>query len=273
MSQFSLDPPPPRRKTDKMFALTPKNKPVLHNNLVGSSCNSSRTGTKFSMDGIDEGGETYPSDQNDSISFRGEGEDRGGMEGSCRSPPSAYDHETSKNFKVVVRYRPPLPREAGEKGEFHNVVRKDGNRITISEHAEDGSSIDSSANADAHQFHFDHVFDHKSEQSQVYKHTAREAVLSTLEGYNATIFAYGQTGSGKTYTMEGFDTSELRGIIPRSIEEIFSYIQNTANSSARFLVRASYLQVCRSFSRALSFSLFRVFHTHIYTLLFFCSSW
>jgi hypothetical protein len=27
---------------------------------------------------------------------------------------------------------------------------------------------------------------------------------------------------GKTFTMEGFDDSELRGIIPRSVEEIFN---------------------------------------------------
>jgi kinesin family protein 3/17 len=43
--------------------------------------------------------------------------------------------------------------------------------------------------------------------------------------------------------MEGFDDNELRGIIPRSVEEIFHYIQNTANSNIRFLVRASYLQI------------------------------
>jgi hypothetical protein len=51
-------------------------------------------------------------------------------------------------------------------------------------------------------------------------------VISVLEGYNATIFAYGQTGTGKTHTMEGFKspTDPARGIIPRSMEEIFSYI-------------------------------------------------
>ena len=42
---------------------------------------------------------------------------------------------------------------------------------------------------------------------------------------------------------QGFDDAELQGIIPRSVEEIFNYIKNTANTSARFLVRASYLQI------------------------------
>lgn len=43
-----------------------------------------------------------------------------------------------------------------------------------------------------------------------------------IQGYNATIIAYGQTGTGKTYSMEGFTDAEQRGIIPRSIEEIFN---------------------------------------------------
>ncbi len=71
-------------------------------------------------------------------------------------------------------------------------------------------------------------------------------MLSVLEGYNATIFAYGQTGTGKTYTMEGFkysNTDPSRGIIPRSVEEIFDYIQSDVSDSIKFMVRASYLQI------------------------------
>ena len=35
------------------------------------------------------------------------------------------------------------------------------------------------------------------------------------------IFAYGQTGSGKTYTMMGKPGIDQKGIIPRSLEQIF----------------------------------------------------
>jgi kinesin family protein 3/17 len=41
------------------------------------------------------------------------------------------------------------------------------------------------------------------------------------------VFAYGQTGTGKTHTMEGFKyngTDPHRGIVPRSMEEIFHFI-------------------------------------------------
>ena len=76
-----------------------------------------------------------------------------------------------------------------------------------------------------HRFTFDYVFDMDSNQQLVYEQTAKPAVISILEGYNSTIFAYGQTGTGKTFTMEGFTYNNMdmqRGIIPRSIEEIFN---------------------------------------------------
>ena len=67
---------------------------------------------------------------------------------------------------------------------------------------------------------------------------------SCLEGYNATIFAYGQTGTGKTYTMDGnARVREERGIIPRSIEQIFAHVSRHASNRTRFLVRASCIQI------------------------------
>jgi len=77
-------------------------------------------------------------------------------------------------------------------------------------------------------YSFDYVYDENSTQEFVYDNTAKQAVLSVLEGYNATILAYGQTGTGKTYTMEGFKYNAgdpQRGIVPRSMEEIFRFIQ------------------------------------------------
>ena len=51
------------------------------------------------------------------------------------------------------------------------------------------------------------------------------------QGYNAAIIAYGQTGTGKTYTMEGELEGQLRGIIPRTVEDIFTYIVNDPEPS------------------------------------------
>eukprot|EP01035_Chromulina_nebulosa_P016848 gene16848-22333_t len=161
--------------------------------------------------------------------------------------------QRNNNFKVVIRVRPPLPRELSGEIEFQNVVAVDEKEqmITISENIdavidEHGQIIPNPGPYGIHNFFFDHVYDQYSSQKKVFETTARGVVDSALQGYNATIFAYGQTGTGKTFTMEGFNKDgniENRGIIPRAIEQIFGHIQRNASPRMRFLVRASYLQI------------------------------
>ena len=46
--------------------------------------------------------------------------------------------------------------------------------------------------------------------------------------------------------MEGFTYNNLdksRGIIPRTIESIFSYIESNSNKDTKFTTRAAYLQI------------------------------
>ena len=93
-----------------------------------------------------------------------------------------------------------------------------------------------------HQFSFDYVYDESSGQQIVYENSAKSAVLSILQGFNSTIMAYGQTGTGKTFTMEGTFTENSQGILPRSIDEIFRYIENNQKNNS-FIVKISYLQI------------------------------
>ena len=161
--------------------------------------------------------------------------------------------ERQTNFKVVIRVRPPLPRELNGEVAFQNIVAVDEReqQITASENLnavldQNGNVLANTGPYSTHSFVFDHVYDENSSQEKVYETTARTVVDSALQGYNATIFAYGQTGTGKTYTMEGFNQEgsvEARGIIPRAIEQIFGHIQRNASARMRFLVRASYLQI------------------------------
>jgi hypothetical protein len=150
-----------------------------------------------------------------------------GLSGSGQSSPNPPDAGQSLNFKVVVRIRPPLPREldgmrmtnaaggGGGGGVYRDIVRtEERNRaVTICESgvpSKDGSS-NSTTQADGstmttgnssggvyatHKFTFDYVYDQDAQQVDVYRNTAREAVMSTLQGYNATLLAYGQTGTG-----------------------------------------------------------------------------
>lgn len=45
--------------------------------------------------------------------------------------------------------------------------------------------------------------------------------MSALEGYSGCILCYGQTGAGKTFTMTGSSDFSNRGIIPRTISNVF----------------------------------------------------
>ncbi|CAO3653703.1 unnamed protein product [Mucor hiemalis] len=78
---------------------------------------------------------------------------------------------------------------------------------------------------------FDHIFNRKTTQEQVYEKVADPVLQEVLKGYSCTIFAYGQTGTGKTYTMEG-DLEEVEGlqernagIIPRTIRKLFDELK------------------------------------------------
>jgi len=65
---------------------------------------------------------------------------------------------------------------------------------------------------------------------------ASEVLQSGLDGFNGTIMCYGQTGAGKTYTMSGGRSNfKERGIIPRTLSQLFAKIQNL--SDRQFKVR------------------------------------
>eukprot|EP00898_Chlorokybus_atmophyticus_P003663 jgi/Chlat1/4298/Chrsp29S04386 len=165
-----------------------------------------------------------------------------------------------ENFKVVVRIRPPLKRELESLSRpFRSALQVDAQcrTITITDHLDfpspSGNYEDAVAITDIasegliysrHTFNFDYAYDQHVENTTVYNRSARSAVLSTLQGYNATILAYGQTGTGKTYTMEGGCASgEPAGIIPRACEDIFEYIRRDSEPNSKWLVRAAHLQI------------------------------
>ena len=47
-------------------------------------------------------------------------------------------------------------------------------------------------------FHFGAVFGEDSGQEAVWRHSAHDAVIGALNGFNACLICYGQTGSGET---------------------------------------------------------------------------
>lgn len=83
---------------------------------------------------------------------------------------------------------------------------------------------------------------------QVFERVARPVVLTTLQGFNGTIFAYGQTGSGKTFTITGGAERYVeRGIIPRTIACMYSEVAKHADYT--FQVRPEEQRVSSRFVR------------------------
>eukprot|EP01052_Picozoa_sp_SAG31_P013724 SAG31_NODE_833_length_11657_cov_3.652535_2_plen_218_part_00 len=172
------------------------------------------------------------------------------------------------NITVAVRVRPPLQREfLGESGcdrqGFVPCVQLGADGATV--RLQQPSASDRSrprgegGTASYHEYTFDYVHGTSASQADVYDVSAKAAVESVLQGYNATIIAYGQTGSGKTHTMEGPPSSlastnenldrvqQDSGLIPRAISDVFGHIQEAtaalgaveqAGRSLKFLVRA-----------------------------------
>ena len=82
-------------------------------------------------------------------------------------------------------------------------------------------------------FAFDAVFDETNDY-KIYNRV-QDLIFSVMNGFNATVIAYGQTSSGKTHTMIG--NEKERGIITKSIDDIFKIINNvlSTNNCTRIL--------------------------------------
>eukprot|EP00656_Telonema_subtile_P039223 TRINITY_DN44354_c0_g1_i2.p1 TRINITY_DN44354_c0_g1~~TRINITY_DN44354_c0_g1_i2.p1 ORF type:complete len:1035 (-),score=223.64 TRINITY_DN44354_c0_g1_i2:89-3193(-) len=122
---------------------------------------------------------------------------------------------------VGVRVRPPLEREMDGGSALVGVSAHQGSRVFVTKSdrpvvvAADGA-MDS---RDVSAFSFDRVFDLNSSQAELYE-MVRPLTTSVMNGINATVFAYGQTGSGKTYTMGEHWIAEVRGVVPRAVEQL-----------------------------------------------------
>lgn len=102
---------------------------------------------------------------------------------------------------------------------------------------------------------YDHVFQPHTTQSDIFDICIHTSISHVLHGMNSCILAYGQTGSGKTYTMSGNNLYENersidlsvskwlldphRGIIPRVISYIYSYI----NNNNQYTISVSYVEL------------------------------
>eukprot|EP01045_Picozoa_sp_COSAG04_P003124 COSAG04_NODE_124_length_24698_cov_622.094963_2_plen_741_part_00 len=109
-------------------------------------------------------------------------------------------------------------------------------------------------------FQFHQCFDNASKQAQVYDQSARDAVASVLNGFNASLLCYGQTGSGKTHTifgpdkllqsmMEGDDSlleHKDAGVVLRAIAELIAHgtsLREDPDTDVVLDIKASYVEI------------------------------
>ncbi|CAN8246212.1 unnamed protein product [Cochlearia groenlandica] len=143
--------------------------------------------------------------------------------------------ELKGNIRVFCRVRPLLPEDGG---------RHEATAIAYPTSTESlGRGIDLVQNGNKHSFTFDEVLDPTASQEKVFFEIS-QLVQSALDGYKVCIFAYGQTGSGKTYTMMGrSQTPEQKGLIPRSLEQIFETTQALSAQGWKYKMQVSMLEI------------------------------
>ncbi|XP_074168615.1 kinesin-like protein KIF15 isoform X2 [Rhinolophus sinicus] len=166
-----------------------------------------------------------------------------GCKTELRSVTNGQSNQPSNEgdaIKVFVRIR-PLTEGSGSADGEQNLCLSVLSSTTLRLHSNPEPKI----------FTFDHVADMDTTQESVFSAVAKGIVESCMSGYNGTIFAYGQTGSGKTFTMMGPSESDnfshnLRGVIPRSFEYLFSLIdreKDKAGAGKSFLCKCSFIEI------------------------------
>ncbi|KAF7843080.1 kinesin-like protein KIN-14C [Senna tora] len=142
--------------------------------------------------------------------------------------------ELKGNIRVFCRVRPLLPEDGAG---TDMIVSYPTSTEAL------GRGIELMQNAQKYPFTFDKVFNHEASQQDVFMEIS-QLVQSALDGYKVCIFAYGQTGSGKTYTMMGRpDAIDLKGLIPRSLEQIFQTSQALKDQGWNYTMQASILEI------------------------------
>lgn len=141
---------------------------------------------------------------------------------------------SKESIQVVCRVRPPNKFEI-QNSELIDFELVNNKQLKVVEKTSN-RKID-------HKFNFDYVFDMKTSQKQVFKVVAKPVIENVFSGLNGSILAYGQTSSGKTFTMQGVLLKKsLRGIVPRLVEEIFKFINNSPEHY-EFVVKLSMLEI------------------------------
>ncbi|XP_036612826.1 kinesin-like protein KIF18B [Trichosurus vulpecula] len=157
--------------------------------------------------------------------------------------------EEDSTVKVVVRVRPPTPKEL----ESHRrpvVQVVDGKVLVFDPEEPDGGFLGLKWGGSVQdgpkkkgkdlKFVFDRVFAETATQQEVFQHTTHSILDGVLQGYNCSVFAYGATGAGKTHTMLGGEADP--GIMYLTMMELYRRLE-ARRQEKRYEVLISYQEV------------------------------
>ena len=178
--------------------------------------------------------------------------DRQSSEQTLLSPPrfnvfakTSFSTSASQgsNFQTVIKIRPTSKSSILDDSSSSIIdMGEDMRTLTVGKkHGKNASD-----KYPSYHFTFDRVFDEYCNQQLFYQSSCAPLVKNLMKGISSTVFAYGQTRSGKTFTLEGVLESDRRGLISRSMEDLFAQIKTQTTDGPHgnyYVVKATYVQI------------------------------
>ncbi|KAM8966879.1 kinesin-like protein KIF20A [Pelodytes ibericus] len=144
---------------------------------------------------------------------------------SDHSDSLVLNDQVSQPLKVYLRVRPFSKMElAGN--ESQDCVTIENSEVVSLQAPKDSSTMkncERGIGQSVHKFTFTRIFGPDTMQAEFFDGTMRDLVNSFVTGQNGLVFTYGVTNAGKTFTVQG--SPKDGGILPRSLDVIFNYIQ------------------------------------------------
>lgn len=131
---------------------------------------------------------------------------------------------------VCVRMRPLNRKE--RKSHQKVAWQLDGQTITQ-------CNMKNSGGLPPRSFSYDELWGPGITNTDIFAKIGYSVIKTTMEGYHGVVFAYGQTSSGKTYSIHGAEDDP--GMIPRAVQAMFEYIDNTTDRD--FVIQVSYMEI------------------------------
>eukprot|EP01083_Nonionella_stella_P126386 382527_1 len=157
------------------------------------------------------------------------------------------------SIRVICRFRPPNKRELAYSRKKHvpDTPPEWDSEQSIRLMRPKNPKSHSQSSMKPFRCALDSILPRSTSQKQIFYLVGQPMILSSLEGFNSTIFAYGQSGSGKTYTMFGPENDtfnvEQFGLIPRCFIYLFQklnkQLSNNGGNLQDFKVKMELLQI------------------------------